>query len=147
MVCLLSRVCFASDAVLRLSFESKAERGYRLVAEEAPAAQNDEAVHIRGDMTGADAFALVMRACLAQVCGNANLLRERRNTEALHQLRVSLRRLRAAFAMFKPILPGKELSKMDAEIRWMGGELDTARDLDVFIKNNARSGKHEDDSR
>jgi triphosphatase len=138
---------FASDAVLRLSFESKAERGYRLVAEEAPAAQNDEAVHIRGDMTGADAFALVMRACLAQVCGNANLLRERRNTEALHQLRVGLRRLRAAFAMFKPILPGKELSKMDAEIRWMGGELDTARDLDVFIKNNARSGKHEDDSR
>lgn len=65
---------FAGDAVLRLSFESKAERGYRLVAEEAPAAQNGEAVHIRGDTTGADAFALVMRACLAQVCGNANLL-------------------------------------------------------------------------
>ena len=32
---------------------------------------------------------------------------------------------------------------MDAEIKWMGGELDTARDLDVFIENNARSGKDE----
>jgi triphosphatase len=69
------------------------------------------------------------------------------NTEALHQLRVGLRRLRAAFATFRPILPGKELSKMDAEIKWMGGELDMARNLDVFIENNARSGKDEDDSR
>jgi triphosphatase len=132
---------FADDIVLRLSFESKAERGYRLVAEQARAAQNGEAVRVRGDTTGAEAFVLVMRACLAQVCGNANRLRERRNTEALHQLRVGLRRLSAAIATFTPILPGKTLSKMDAEIKWIGGELDTARDLDVFIENNARSGK------
>ena len=140
---------FAGDAVLRLSFESKAERGYRLVAGKAPAAQNGGAMRIRGDMTGADAFAIVMRACLAQVCGNAHMLRETRNAEALHQLRVGLRRLHAAFATFKPILPGKELSEMGAEIKWMGGELDTARDLDVFIKNHARSvkGESEDDSR
>ena len=140
---------FADDAVLRLSFESKAERGYRLVAGAAPTAQNGGAAHIRGDMTCADAFALVMRACLAQVCGNAHMLRETRNAEALHQLRVGLRRLHAALAAFKPILPDKELSKMAAEIKWMGGELDTARDLDVFIENNAHSvkGESEDDSR
>jgi CHAD domain-containing protein len=84
-----------------------------------------------------------MRSCLAQVCDNAHLLRETRNAEALHQLRVGLRRLRAAFATFKAILPGKELSKMGAEIKWMGGELDAARDLDVFIENNIHSGKDE----
>jgi triphosphatase len=140
---------FAGDAVLRLSFESKAERGYRLVAGQAPAAQNGAAAHIRDDMTGAAAFTQVMRACLVQVCGNANLLRETRNAEALHQLRVGLRRLRAALATFKPILPGKELPKLDAEIKWMSGELNTARDLDVFIEKNAHSGKDEseDDSR
>ena len=130
---------FAGDAILLLSFESKAERGYRLVAGAAPTAQNGGAAHIRGDMTCADAFALVMRACLAQVCGNAHMLRETRNAEALHQLRVGLRRLHAALAVFKPILPGKELSKMAAEIKWMGGELDTARDLDVFIVHTSSS--------
>jgi triphosphatase len=138
---------FAGNVALRLSFESKAERGYRLVAEKAPAAQHSEAVHIRGDTTGADAFSLVMRGGMAQVCSNANLLRERRNTETLHQLRVGLRRLRAALATFAPILPGNKLAKLDAEIRWIGAELDTARDLDVFIENNARLGKDRDDSR
>lgn len=140
---------FAADAVLRLSFESKAERGYRLATGETPAAQNGEAVHIPGDITGADAFARVMHACLAQICGNADLLRETRNPEALHQLRVGLRRLRAALVTFKPILPGKTRSRMAAEIKWMGGELDTARDLDVFIDNNARSAKEkgEEDAR
>src|SRR5450755_1940834 len=71
------------------------------------------------------------------------------NTEALHQLRVGLRRLHAAFATFKPILPGKELPKLGAEIKWMGAELDRARDLDVFIENgiHSRKNKNEDDSR
>jgi triphosphatase len=139
---------FAAHTVLRLSFESKAERGYRLVAGEAATAQNAGVAHIPGDMIGADAFAQVMRSCLAQVCGNAHLLRETRNAEALHQLRVGLRRLRAALATFKPILPGSEPSKMGGEIKWMGGELDRARDLDVFIENNTHSRKDEnaDDS-
>jgi triphosphatase len=100
-------------------------------------------------VTGADAFALVMRACLAQVCGNAHILHERRNAEALRQLRVDLRRLHAALAAFKPILRGGGRSKIGSESKWMGRELDRARDLDVFIENNAHSVKDEseDDSR
>lgn len=131
---------FAGDAVLRLSFESKSERGYRLAGGEAPAARNAEAVHIGSDMTGAEAFAVVMRDCLAQICSNANLLRETRDAEALHQLRVGLRRLRAVLATFEPILPGREFSKMGVESKWIGGELDAARDLDVFIEKNAHTG-------
>jgi triphosphatase len=140
---------FAGDAILRLSFESKAERGYQLVAGEAPTAQNPEVAHIPGDMIGARAFALVMRACLVHVCSSAHLLRETRDAEALHQLRVGLRRLHAAFATFKPILPGKELPKLGAEIKWMGTELDRARDLDVLIENgiHSRKNKNEDESR
>ncbi len=77
------------------------------------------------------------------------VLRETRDAEALHQLRVGLRRLHAAFATFKPILPGKELLKLGAEIKWMGGELDRARDLDVSIENDTHSRKikNEDESR
>jgi triphosphatase len=137
---------FAGDAVLRLSFESKAERGYRLVAGEATTAQNAGVAHIRGDMTGVDAFAVVMRACLAQVSGNAHTLRGTRNAEALHQFRVGLHRLHAALAAFKSILRGGGRSKMGSEIKWMGRELDTARDLDVFIENNAHSVKDESEN-
>jgi triphosphatase len=140
---------FAGDAILLLSFESKAERGYRLVAREASAVQNPEVAHIPGDMIGGDAFALVMRACLAPVCSSAHLLRDTRDAEALHQLRVGLRRLHAALVTFESILPGKELLKLGADIKWMGGELDKARDLDVFIRNDthSRKNKNEDDSR
>lgn len=132
------------DTRLRLSFESKSERGYRLVAGEAPAAYNAEDVHVTGDMTGAEAFAVVMRNCLAQICDNANLLRETRNAEALHQLRVGLRRLRAALATFEPILPGGEFPRIVAESKWMGGELDAARDLDILIADQADAERDDD---
>lgn len=140
---------FAADTVLRLSFESKAERGYRLVAGETPAARNFELKHIPGDIIGTDAFARIMRACLAHVCSNAHLLRETRDAEVLHQLRVGLHRLRAALVAFKSILPGKKLLKLGADIKWMGSELDRARDLDVFIENDThfRKNKNEDDPR
>jgi triphosphatase len=134
----------AADTVLRLSFDSKAERGYRLAGGEALTAQEAQPAQIRGDMTGQEAFAQVARSCLTQVCGNAQLLREVRNPEALHQLRVGFRRLRAAFETFKSLLPRKGLDLLRAEIKWIGSELDPARDIDVFIKNAFPSTKTND---
>ncbi len=129
------------DTILLLSFESKAERGYRLLAGQGLVARKAEPIHIRAQMTGGEAFQQVARNCLTQVCANANLLRESREPEVVHQLRVGLRRLRAAFTTFKAILPGKALDQMNAEMRWIGSELDPARDIDVFIEGAAGSAK------
>ena len=132
----------AGAGTLRLSFESKGERGYRLVGHDTAALKADNDV-VTIDMTAAAAFRAVARSCLAQVAGNARLLRRVRSPQALHQTRVGLRRLRAALSTFKPMLeaaggddPG--LGRVKAESRWLAGELDAARDLDVFIDTSFR---------
>jgi triphosphatase len=86
-------------------------------------------------------FVQVVDSCLLQIATNANLLHGVRNPEVVHQIRVGLRRLRAAFATFKPILPPDGLDRLERETEWLSAELEPARDLDVFIKNEFASAQ------
>jgi len=131
----------AADTVLRLSFDSKAERGYQLIGHDELIPHMAQSSGIPSDISAAAGFTRVARSCLAQVSGNAELLRRVRNPEVLHQLRVGLRRLRAAFATFKSVLPHEGLDRLKDEIIWLGNELDPARVLDVFIERTLHSAK------
>ncbi len=113
----------------------KAEHVDRLNGNVELKAQKTKAAKIPRGMAAIEGFTQVARSCLAQVVANADLLHGVRNPEALHQLRVGLRRLRAAFAAFRLILPREGLDRLNQEIKWISGELDPARDLDVFIKH------------
>lgn len=53
-----------------------------------------------------------------------------RDPEAVHDVRVAMRRSRSAIRIFAPWLPPEALS-VDEELRWLGGELGDARDLEV----------------
>ncbi len=121
------------DVGAGLSFEGKAERGYRLAAGTGLDPRRAAAAALWPDMPAAAAFQSIARACLAQVCANAELFAIVQRPEALHQIRVGLRRLRAALAAFKPMLVDDALEGVVAELAWLAGELDLARDLDVFI--------------
>jgi len=46
---------------------------------------------------------------------------------------VSLRRLRSAFSIFKPLLDGDEIPHFQSALRWLGSVLGEARDLDVLL--------------
>ncbi len=56
--------------------------------------------------------------------------------EELHQMRVSLRRLRAAASMFRDVLP-PNLEQMQDDLRWLGRCLGEVRDRDVQIESFA----------
>jgi CHAD domain-containing protein len=60
------------------------------------------------------------------------VLRSRRPV-GIHQARVALRRLRAAFSVFRPAIDGPEVRALSAEARWLAGECAPARDLHVFL--------------
>lgn len=51
----------------------------------------------------------------------------------IHQTRVALRRLRAAFGLFKSAVDGPVVRALSAEARWLAGECGPARDLHVFM--------------
>lgn len=126
-----------TKAALTLSFESKAERGYRLAGHDGVAALKAQRLAIGPETDAGTGFQMVMREALIQVAGNASLLQRAHNPEVLHQARVGLRRLRAALVVFKAMLDGPGLKAAREETRWLAGELSPARDIDVFLLNAA----------
>lgn len=59
--------------------------------------------------------------------------------EGVHQMRVCLRRMRSALAVFRPVIPRKITRSFFREMRWAAKTLDRARDLDVYIADNLSS--------
>jgi CHAD domain-containing protein len=61
----------------------------------------------------------------------------------IHQTRVALRRLRAAFGTFREAAAGaigrRELKALSAEAKWLAGECAPARDLHVFLTETAQN--------
>lgn len=126
-----------AKAPLTLSFESKAERGYRLVGHDGVAALKAQQTAVGPKTCGAEAFQLIAREALVQIAGNAQLLQRAHNPDVLHQLRVGLRRFRAALSVFKAMLDPESLNAARSETRWLAGELSEARDIDVFLQRAA----------
>jgi len=55
-----------------------------------------------------------------------------RDPEALHDMRVATRRLRAAFRVFRAAYDPAVLAALDSEVRWLAGLLGRVRDSDVL---------------
>jgi triphosphatase len=79
------------------------------------------------------AFRAIGRNCLDQILGNERCLRATGNPEAIHQLRVALRRLRSAIRVFRDVVDGPDLAEIRAGIGWLLGPLGPARDDFVFL--------------
>ncbi|MFK4059502.1 CHAD domain-containing protein [Brevundimonas sp. NPDC046655] len=125
----------ARDLAIVPVFESKAERGWRLADGQSRSPRRAVATPLSPDATTVEAFRRIAMACLGQVSANAELLRIVRRPEAVHQMRVGLRRLRAAVGVFKPLLAEAERERIETELKWLAHEADAARDLDVFIQD------------
>jgi triphosphatase len=121
----------AVAAPLYLAFDSKAARGQALVAGAGPYAQRSK-LALSGEVTIGEAFQAIARQALGQIATNAAALRIQPELEAVHQLRVGVRRLRSALTTFEPLLEGAGLDKLAADFRWLGQTCDAARNLDVF---------------
>ena len=117
---------------LAVGTRSKAARGTDLLLGTSPTAVRaarpklDPADSIDG------ALADVVRAASIQVTGNLAPVLEAGDPEGIHQLRVSLRRLRSALLFLKPHL-GSRADALNREARRALKRLGPARDLDVFL--------------
>jgi inorganic triphosphatase YgiF len=116
---------------LRLEIKTKAERGFELLNGGGPKAEKAAAIDIPPELSSADAFRAIARSCLRQIIANEPAMCSGA-PEGLHQLRIGLRRLRAAIALFADMLAGSDQDKMKSELKWITQQLGPARDLDVF---------------
>lgn len=121
----------------RLGVLSKADRGAALRDGKLGAPRKADPVRVTADMRVADAFATIGQACLRHYRQNEDVVLAERQPEALHQARVALRRLRAAFALFKPVIAKDDAyPALRAELRWFTAQLGDARNLDVYLKRD-----------
>ena len=126
----------ARKADLRPGLRSKAETGYALVTGEKPAAVKAFDAGLDPAMATGDAFLAIARASLQQVLANEPALVRMRDPGAVHQMRVALRRLRAAIALFRPAIRDGERKAITRELRWLARSLGDARELDVFLETD-----------
>src|ERR1051325_6903209 len=115
----------------RLAVRSKADRGYALVDDQPIAAVRQHAIILDPRMSAGEAFRAIALGCLHHAAANESAVRER-DAEGVHQMRVGLRRLRAAIALFSDLLDDEEPARLKGELKWLTGELGPARDLDVY---------------
>lgn len=123
----------AAETRLLASSQSKVDRGFALLANEPVLPLKAES---RLDLSGlsvGQALSAMVREGLGHILHNGALVSQEREVEALHQLRVALRRLRAALGLFKSVVGDQAFVDLRNSLRSLSQTMGRARDLDVLI--------------
>jgi inorganic triphosphatase YgiF len=119
------------ELMLRPMSRSKAERGYALAGVEfAPVKASP--IALDPQMSCERAAIAILAAGSAQLQANEHGMLTSADPEYLHQMRVAVRRLRSALAVFKDALPDEPFAALRRELKWLGRRLGVARDRDVL---------------
>ena len=129
---------------LRSANVSKAERGYALHTPQATMVVKAQPLRLSPALTLEQGFQQLLHNCLAQIQGNEDGVMHGDDPEHVHQMRVGLRRLRAALGLFKKVIPAPP--EIVAQLRWLAGLLGPARDWEVLasatLSDVAGSSRH-----
>ncbi|MGH6828193.1 MAG: CHAD domain-containing protein [Rhizomicrobium sp.] len=120
---------------LALALQSKAARGYALHDEAVGVAVEACGLQVGGAWNAAQGFTAIALSCLQHATANRAAVLNG-DAEGVHQMRVGLRRLRAALSLFKTLLRDAESERIKDNLKWLSGQLAPARDLDVFVANS-----------
>ena len=127
-----------STEPIRLAEASKTERGYNLVLRRPDASiapQTARHVTLDGGETCAEALSLFVEAAAAQITFNRHAVLETDDPEAVHQLRIGLRRLRSAVRAFRPLNDAPAARELEQYARDLGRSVGKLRNADVFIES------------
>jgi inorganic triphosphatase YgiF len=116
---------------LALSVASKSERGHRLATGAMPAAWKAEPLDLPRGIDAAEGFRRILGAALVQLLANQPAAAAG-EADGVHQMRIAVRRLRSAIALFRPHLVSPDAARFDAELKRLGRVLGQVRDWDVF---------------
>jgi triphosphatase len=118
---------------MRPSTINKSARDYAfLQSQPSPGAVRTERIPLKKSTRNAKAFQIIANGCLHQVLENVSGI-SRGDSEAVHQARVGLRRLRTIIAIFDDMVADRRRDIIKRELKWAARALSPARDLDVLI--------------
>jgi inorganic triphosphatase YgiF len=121
----------ASSFPIRLGVLSKADRGVALATEAAAASVRARQPALAGQ-TVDEVLGAIIAACIDHFIANWPAFEGGDQEEAVHQMRVALRRLRSALALFHRAFPCPEFVTLRAEAKRLASAMGEARNWDVF---------------
>ncbi len=122
----------AESLPLTLDMVSKAERACYFATETAPAPVKAKAPALSDEVPLDEAITRIILGACRHYLVNWAPLRDGDHPEAIHQMRVALRRLRAVLAMFKRVIPCAEFESFRAEAKSLATAMGSARDCDAL---------------
>jgi inorganic triphosphatase YgiF len=117
-------------APLRITTRDHAERSCRLLGEAIEATTADP-LTLEPSMTVEAVLQTTCRSWLWHLLRNEGAALTG-NAEAIHQMRVAVRRLRSVLMAVRSMLPTKQYEWLKDELKWLAGSLGPARDWNVF---------------
>lgn len=112
------------------SIRSKSARDF--TANLPPVARKPQKLRLEPSISLDDAFATILRSCFQHLLESMPVAEDGRDPEGVHQLRVSLRRLRSAFDLMQSVGSLSGVEALRTEATWFTRSLSTARDWDIF---------------
>jgi inorganic triphosphatase YgiF len=136
--CLLetATALFSSEPI-RLADSTKADRGYELVLGRSDRSLAPLKAHnpvLTGAETCGEALVAFVASAAEQIVANRAAVLETDDPEAVHQLRVGLRRLRSALRAFRPIEACAATRELAQHARALGQGIGDLRNADIFIE-------------
>lgn len=141
-------IALAADLPLVPFDQSKAERGYRLFANDPLRPQRAGRVALAAEMTPLRAFVALAHQGLHAWQANVHGAQASANPEFIHQFRVALRRLGALLRVFEPVLPESFTDAWCGDLKQLAALTGEVRDLEVMRASLlepmsvAESGEH-----
>lgn len=122
----------AKRVAVRIGVTTKPERGFAL-ADGVGQAVKAPPLAISANLKVAEGFTAIVAACIKHFRLNEPLLLQTRDPEAMHQLRVAVRRLRTALWLFRPAVRDAKYASINERLRRLTRELGAARNIDVIL--------------
>lgn len=121
----------------RLALKAKSQQGYDLITGQPTASVSAARIVLPPKATLATAFQAVGRSALHHIAANEPAVLAGL-PEGVHQMRVGVRRLRAALWVFSDLLRCKQTESIRSDLKWLAGKLGPVRDLDVFLATRVK---------
>jgi triphosphatase len=124
----------AQSLPLKLDFVSKGEKGFRTCGKAGVASVKAETIRLRPRARIDEAATVILSNTLIHFVANLVAFRDTEHPESIHQMRVSLRRMRTGLAVFKKVLPPIEFDFLRTEAKRIASALGPARECDAFCE-------------
>lgn len=131
---LFELACAINDDVpVRIEYRGKAARAGELqIPKEPKPVKGRRPPLVQGSRINESAVA-ILKACQTQIAANEFPILESMAPEGPHQMRVAVRRLRAALGMFRAFGDSELTQSVREEGKWLASSLGQAREWDVYI--------------